>query len=136
MAIFVVRAFVQLRDCDPRLGRGEHAGLVVRRASAGRGQTIDAHATKGGVILRLVFHRIEVSMGSILRITNVGDSIAIVLPRELLDRLQLGKDAALLVTETADGIELKPCSPEAARQLALADEIMRENQEVLRRLAA
>lgn len=70
-----------------------------------------------------------------LKITTVGNSAGVVLPRELLARLRLAKGDTLYVTETPDGIKLAPYDPEFARQMAVAEDIMHRNRDLLRRLA-
>jgi putative addiction module antidote len=58
-----------------------------------------------------------------------------VLPKEILARLRVEKGDALYVLETRGGIELTPYNPEFAQQMDLAEEIMREERDVLRKLA-
>jgi putative addiction module antidote len=70
-----------------------------------------------------------------LKLTTVGNSVGIVLPKELLARLRLEKGDVLHVTELADGIKLAPYDPVFAEQMAVAERIMREDRDVLRRLA-
>lgn len=70
-----------------------------------------------------------------LKITQVGNSAGVVLPRELLAHLRLGKGDSLYVTETPDGIKLTPYDPEFERQMEVAENVMRNNRDVLRRLA-
>jgi putative addiction module antidote len=70
-----------------------------------------------------------------LKITTVGNSAGIVLPKELLARLRLDKGDELYAAETPDGIQLTPYDPEFARQMEVAEGVMRENRDVLRRLA-
>lgn len=70
-----------------------------------------------------------------LRITTVGNSAGVVLPRELLHRLRVKKGDRLFVLETPRGIELVPYDPEAAIQLDAAEQVMREDRDVLRKLA-
>lgn len=70
-----------------------------------------------------------------LKITTVGNSAGVVLPKELLARLRLDKGDSLFVTETPDGIKLSAFDPEFARQMAVAEEVMREDRDVLRQLA-
>jgi len=70
-----------------------------------------------------------------LKITTVGNSAGIVLPREILERLRVGKGDTLFATETPDGIELRPFDDEFAEQMAIAEQVMREDRDVLRKLA-
>ena len=71
-----------------------------------------------------------------LKITTVDNSAGIVLPKELLARLRLGKGDALYATELPDGIKLSPFDPKFANQMEVAERIMRKDRNVLRKLAA
>ena len=70
-----------------------------------------------------------------LKVRAVGNSLGLILPAELLERLHCGEGDELYVSEGPNGIELSPYNPEVEKQLAVAEEVMRENREVLRRLA-
>lgn len=70
-----------------------------------------------------------------LKITTVGNSVGVVLPKELLAKLRVEKGDSLYVTELADGIKLGPYDPEFARQMAVAESVMREDRDLLRKLA-
>ena len=70
-----------------------------------------------------------------LKITTVGNSAGIVLPREILERLRVGKGDSLFATETPDGIELRAYDEEFEEDMAVAEQVMRENRELLRKLA-
>jgi putative addiction module antidote len=70
-----------------------------------------------------------------LKVTTVGNSAGVVLPREILDRLHVEKGDSLYVLETPNGIELTPYDPEFARQIESAESVMREDRDVLRKLA-
>lgn len=70
-----------------------------------------------------------------LKVTTVGNSAGVVLPRELLARLRLNKGDTLYVTETPDGINLAPYDPEFARQMEVAEDIMHRRRTMLRKLS-
>jgi len=70
-----------------------------------------------------------------LKITTVGNSAGIILPKELLARLRLGKGDTLYVTELADGVKLSPFDPMLAKQMEVAERIMRKDRNLLRKLA-
>ena len=72
---------------------------------------------------------------NLLKITTVGNSAGVVLPREILDRLHVEKGDSLYALETPNGIELTPYNPEFAKQMEAAEQVMREDRDVLRRLA-
>lgn len=70
-----------------------------------------------------------------VKVTTVGNSTGIVLPKELLQKLKIQKGDSLYVTETPDGVQLTPYEEEFARTMEAAQEIMRRYRDTLRRLA-
>jgi len=74
-------------------------------------------------------------MSATVKITTVGNSAGIVLPREVLERLHVEKGDTLYVTETPGGIQLTPYSPEFEAQVKVAKRFMRKYRDTLRRLA-
>ena len=70
-----------------------------------------------------------------VKVTTVGNSAGIVLPKEALAKLRVEKGDVLYITETPNGIQLTPYDPELEQQLAVASSVMRKNRDVLRRLA-
>ena len=73
-------------------------------------------------------------MNTKLKITTIGNSVGVILPRELLSLLRVEKGDTLYVTELADGIKLAPFDPEFAAKMEVAEVIMREDRDLLRRL--
>jgi putative addiction module antidote len=70
------------------------------------------------------------------KITTVGSSAGIILSKEAMAKLNVKKGDSLYLTEMPDGgFRLTPYDPDFARQLALAEEIMHEDRELLRALA-
>jgi len=70
-----------------------------------------------------------------LKLTSIGNSVGVVIPKELLTRLGVGKGDTLYAVETPDGLRLTVSDPEFEAQMAVAREIMRERRNVLRELA-
>ncbi len=70
-----------------------------------------------------------------LKVTTIGNSTGVILPREICDRLRVSKGDRLYVIETPDGIMLTPFDPELARQMDVAEQVMRDDRDVLRKLA-
>ena len=70
-----------------------------------------------------------------LKLTTIGNSTGVILPREILHRLRVAKGDELYVTETASGIELTPFDPDFAEQMGHAEDVMREDRDSLRKLA-
>ena len=70
------------------------------------------------------------------KITTVGASSGIILTKEAMTRLRVKKGDTLFLTETPDGgYRLTPYDPEFARQMALAEDVMHDDREMLRALA-
>ncbi|WP_298574641.1 AbrB/MazE/SpoVT family DNA-binding domain-containing protein [uncultured Luteimonas sp.] len=70
-----------------------------------------------------------------LRITAIGNSAGIILPKDLLARLRLGKGDEVYALETPDGIRLTAFDPELAAQMEVAEEVMRKRRTLLNKLA-
>jgi len=70
-----------------------------------------------------------------LKITTIGNSAGVILPKELLARLRLEKGDELFALETPDGIKLTVFDPELAAQMEVAEKIMRERRALLHKLA-
>jgi putative addiction module antidote len=74
-------------------------------------------------------------MTNALKVTTVGNSIGIVLPKEILEKLRVTKGDTLFAIETSKGIELTAYNPDVAGQMKLAEQVMREDRDALRKLA-
>ena len=74
-------------------------------------------------------------MATTVKITTVGNSAGIILSKELMEKLRVSKGDILSVSETPDGIQLNPYDEEVAHQMEVAERIMRENRNMLRKLA-
>jgi putative addiction module antidote len=70
-----------------------------------------------------------------LKVTTVGNSTGVVLPKDILAKLRVSKGDKLYAIETPNGIELTPYDPAFGRQMDLAEEIMREDRDALKKLA-
>jgi putative addiction module antidote len=70
-----------------------------------------------------------------LKITTIGNSSGVILPKELLARLRVDKGDELFAMETPDGITLSVYDPALAAQMDVAERIMREDRNVLHKLA-
>ena len=70
-----------------------------------------------------------------LKITSIGNSAGVILPKELLARLRLGKGDELYALETPDGMRLTAFDPKLAAQMEVAEQVMREDRQVLHKLA-
>lgn len=70
-----------------------------------------------------------------LKLTQIGNSVGVVFPKEVLSRLKVSKGDSLFVTETPNGVELSAYNPEIEEQLKEGREFMREYRDTLRALA-
>ena len=70
-----------------------------------------------------------------IKIRDVGNSLGIVLPKEMIARLRVSKGDKLFVQETVDGIRLTPYDPEFQQQMEIAQMVMREDRDALRALS-
>lgn len=70
-----------------------------------------------------------------LKLTTVGSSTGVILPKAMLEHLRVQKGDLLHVTEVPDGFKITALDEEFARQMEVAEGVMRERRDVLRRLA-
>jgi putative addiction module antidote len=70
-----------------------------------------------------------------LKITGIGNSAGVILPKELLARLRLEKGDELYALETPDGIRLTTYDPALAEEMDIAEKIMRQRRDLLHKLA-
>jgi len=70
-----------------------------------------------------------------LKLTQIGNSVGVILPKELLARLGVGKGDTLYAIEQPDGIRLTTADPEFAAQMEVARAVMKKWRNVLRELA-
>ena len=70
-----------------------------------------------------------------VKLTAIGNSTGLILPKEILQKLRVDRGDVLAVIETPDGIQLTPYDPESARQMDVAEQVMREDRDVLRKLS-
>ena len=70
-----------------------------------------------------------------LKLTQIGNSVGVILPKEILARLRVAKGDTLFITEAPDGVMLTPYDPEVAEQVEAGREFMREFRDTFRELA-
>lgn len=70
-----------------------------------------------------------------LKITAVGNSAGIVLPKEMLAKLRVEKGDTLLASETPNGFEISAYDADLDHQLEVAETVMRDFRDTLRLLA-
>ena len=70
-----------------------------------------------------------------LKLTQIGNSVGVILPKEVLARLHVEKGDTLHLSETPDGIALTPYDPSFEAQVDMGREFMREYRDTFRALA-
>jgi putative addiction module antidote len=70
-----------------------------------------------------------------LKLTQIGNSTGVVLPKEALEKLRVGKGDVIYLTETPDGFRITPYNSEFEQQMTVAREVMKKRRNVLRELA-
>lgn len=70
-----------------------------------------------------------------VKLRAIGNSTGVVLPREVLEKLRVERGDELMVLETPEGIMLTSYDPEFARQMDVAEQVMRKRRNLLRKLA-
>ena len=69
------------------------------------------------------------------KITTIGNSLGVVLPKEALSKLHAKKGDVLYLCESADGYTLTSYDAKFIEQMTLAEKIMYEEKDVLKVLA-
>ncbi len=72
---------------------------------------------------------------TVLKLTQIGNSVGMILPKELLGKLGVGKGDTFYAVEQPDGIRLTTADPDFEAQMEVARRMMRERRAVLRELA-
>ena len=72
---------------------------------------------------------------SALKLTQIGNSVGVILPKDVLARLKVEKGDTLFMSEAANGFTLSTYSPEFEAQMTEARRIMKERRAVLHELA-
>jgi putative addiction module antidote len=72
---------------------------------------------------------------TVLKLKRIGNSVGVILPKDMLARLKLEKGGTLHVTDTPDGICLTPHDPRFAVQMKQVRGIAKKRRAVLRELA-
>lgn len=70
-----------------------------------------------------------------LKLTQIGNSVGVILPKEVLARLKLEKGDTVFLTDAVNGVTLTPYDPALDRQLEIGREFMREYRDTFRQLA-
>ena len=74
-------------------------------------------------------------MAAVLKIRPIGNSACVILPKDELDRLQLGIGDELAMTQSENGFELSPYDEDFARRVRAFDRSRRKFRNAYRELA-
>lgn len=74
-------------------------------------------------------------MNFTLKLTQIGNSVGVVLPKEALAALKLEKGDTIHLSETPEGFQITPYDPTLADQLDLGRDFMREFRDTFHALA-
>ena len=70
-----------------------------------------------------------------LRITRIGNSAGLVLPKEALAKLRAEQGDTVFLTEAPDGLRITPYDPDFERQAAIMERVAKKRRNLLRKLA-
>lgn len=70
-----------------------------------------------------------------LKLTQIGNSVGVILPKEALSRLRLEKGQTVFLTETPDGLVLTPYDPALEDQIQAGRAFMRDFRDTFHQLA-
>ncbi len=70
-----------------------------------------------------------------LKVTQIGNSLGVILPKELLAKLNVAKGDVLIATDADGGFNLSTYDSELAQDMASGKDIMRRYRDTLKALA-
>ena len=71
----------------------------------------------------------------ILKLTQIGNSVGVILPKDVLANLKLEKGQSVFLTETPDGYVVTPYDPALEEQMTAGRDFMREFRDTFHALA-
>jgi len=70
-----------------------------------------------------------------VKVTSVGNSMGIVLPKEALTKLKAGKGDMLYLVDSPEGLTLTPYQQDFGQQMEAAEKVMKQYRNALHELA-
>lgn len=70
-----------------------------------------------------------------LRVTQIGNSLGVILPKEIANHLHVGKGDELYATLSPNGLEISPYNPELEAEIEMGQAFMNEYRETFKVLA-
>jgi len=74
-------------------------------------------------------------MATTTKIIAIGNSAGIILPKEILARLNVAKGDAVYVNETLTGLQISPYDEEFGAKMEVADRVIRRYRDAFKKLA-
>jgi len=71
----------------------------------------------------------------ILKLTQIGNSVGVILPKEVLANLKVEKGESVFLTETPEGYVVTPYDPTLEEQMTVGRDFMREFRDTFHALA-
>jgi len=71
----------------------------------------------------------------LLKVTRIGNSLGVILPKEAAAQLNVEAGDQLYLTPSPGGFRVTPYDPEFEEQMTVARDIMRKDRDILRELA-
>ena len=69
------------------------------------------------------------------KIIKIGNSVGVILPRDVLARLRVELGDEVFFSESPSGVTMSPADPDFVEAMIAAEEIMREDRDILAVLA-
>jgi putative addiction module antidote len=70
-----------------------------------------------------------------IKLRKVGNSVAMIVPKQVRQKMGVKEGDAVYLTETPDGYRISPYDPEFSRQMELARKIQAKHRDALHELA-
>jgi putative addiction module antidote len=70
-----------------------------------------------------------------MKVQKVGNSLGVIIPRDVAARLHVGHGDELFLSEAPGEVTLRVADPEVERQIEIGLDLIREHKDVLRALA-
>ncbi len=71
----------------------------------------------------------------VLKLTQIGNSVGVILPKEVLANLKLVKGESIFLTETPEGYVVTPYDPALEEQVTAGRDFMRDFRDTFHALA-
>ena len=68
-------------------------------------------------------------------ITQIGNSLGMIIPKEIVAAMNAKKGERIFITQTKDGFIVRQCDPDVERQLDIAQKYADKYREVFQKLA-